>query len=317
MHNIIFHIFKRRIFMKNRLKRRDFLRIMGGLGVGSLFSPYMSLLAESSENLPDMVVSEGKDPFKITVKAVEALGGMRRFIQRGDVVVVKPNIGWDRTPEEAANTNPEVVRAVAKMCFDAGAKRVKIFDNTCNDPRRCYVRSGIMDVAKDVGADISYIDHRKFVEKKINGEFLKEWPLYRDILETDKIINVPIAKDHSLARLTMAMKNWMGVIGGNRGWLHTDMDTSIADLAMAIKPTLTILDAYRILVDNGPSGGDLEDVRKKETVVAGIDQVSIDSYGATLFGLKGEDLGYIRYAAERGIGEMDLEKIKMKRVKTA
>jgi uncharacterized protein (DUF362 family) len=295
--------------------RRDFLRIMGGLGIGTML-PF-PLFAETPFDFPDLAVSEGDDPFSVTLKVVEALGGMKRFIKRGDVVVVKPNIGWDRVPDQAATTNPQVVRAVVTMCFDAGAKKVRIFDHTVNDPRRCYVRSGIVDVAKETGADISFIDSRKFREIDIGGVFLKKWPLYRDVLETDRIINVPIAKDHGLSRLTMAMKNWMGVIGGNRGWLHQDIDNSLADLAMAIKPTLTILDAYRILVDNGPSGGDRQDVRFKRTVAAGIDQVSVDSFGATLFGLKGSDIGYIQNASERGLGIMDLDKIKIRNVKAA
>lgn len=302
--------------MNNKVKRRDFLRIIGGLSIGSLFSPYINFLADASPDLPEMVVSEGKDPLKITKRAIEGLGGMKRFIKRGDVVVVKPNIGWDRVPEQAANTNPEVVKAAVMMCFDAGAKEVKIFDRSVNDPRRCYVRSGIFDAVKDTGAELSYIDPRKFKEVSIKGEYLKTWPIYEDVLESDSIINIPIAKDHGIALLTMAMKNWMGVIGGNRGWLHNNIDRSLADLAMVIKPTLTILDAYRILVDNGPSGGDLEDVRLKETVIAGVDQVAVDSYGTTLFGLKGEDLGYVKNASEQGIGNMDLSKIKIKKVQS-
>jgi uncharacterized protein (DUF362 family) len=301
--------------MDYRLKRRDFLRMMGGLGVGTFLSP-VSLFANTPKVFPDMVVSEGKDPFQITAKAIEALGGMKRFVGRGDIVVVKPNIGWDRTPEQAANTNPEVLKAVVTMCFEAGAKKVKVFDRPVNDPRRCYVNSGIMDAGRSTGADISYIDDRKFKDISIKGEFLKSWPIYKDILEADKIINVPIAKDHSISRLTMAMKNWMGVIGGNRGWFHSDIERSLADISMAIKPTLTVLDAYRILVDNGPSGGDPEDVRMKETVVAGIDQVSVDSYGATFFGLTGEDLDYVKNASSRGIGVMDLSRVRIKKVKT-
>jgi len=304
------------MIMNHKVKRRDFLRIIGGLSIGSLFPPYMKLLADASLDLPEMVISEGKDPFKITLRAIEGLGGMKRFVKRGDVVVIKPNIGWDRTPEQAANTNPDVVKAAVIMCFDAEAKKVKIFDRSVNDPRRCYMRSGIFDTVKDTGAELSHIDPRKFKEVSIKGEYLKTWPVYQDILESDTIINIPIAKDHSTALLTMAMKNWMGVIGGNRGWLHNDIDRSLADLAMAIKPTLTILDAYRILVDNGPSGGDLGDVRLKETVIAGVDQVAVDSYGATLFDLKGEDLGYVKIASERGIGNMDLSKIKIKRVQS-
>ncbi|MCX7914333.1 MAG: DUF362 domain-containing protein, partial [Thermodesulfovibrionales bacterium] len=263
----------------------------------------------------DLVVVQGESPKKITRTAIEALGGMKKFISTGDTVVVKPNMAWDRLPEQAANTNPEVVATIVQMCLEAGAKKVKVFDRTVNDPRRCYIQSGIADAAKAAGAEVSYIDYRKFKDVDIKGTALKVWPIYTDILEADKIINVPIAKHHGLARLTMAMKNWMGVMGGSRGAIHQRLDESIADLAIFIKPTLTVLDAVRILIANGPQGGNLSDVKKINTVVVGTDQVAVDSYGATLFGMKGSDLGYVRIAHQMGKGNMDLTKMNIKKLK--
>jgi uncharacterized protein (DUF362 family) len=221
-------------------------------------------------------------------------------------------MSWDRLPEQAANTNPEVVATVVKLCFEAGAKKVKLFDRSVSDPRRCYKQSGITDAVSSLGAELTYIDERRFRDISIKGQVLKSWPLYQDLFEADKIINIPIAKHHSLARLTMAMKNWMGVMGGSRGRIHQKIGESLADLALVIKPTFTVLDAIRILTANGPQGGDIADVKKIDTVIVGIDQVAVDSYGATLFGIKGSDLSYVKAAVSAGIGSMDLSKLKIK-----
>lgn len=276
----------------------------------------LSLASPEAAERSDLVVAQGqgKSPASITMTAVNEFGGMKKFISRGDIVVIKPNIGWDRLPEQAANTNPEVVATLVKLCFDAGAKKVKIFDRTVNDPRRCYKQSGIADAVTPLGAELSFIDDRRFMDMSIKGQVLKSWPLYRDVFEADKIINVPIAKHHGLARLTMAMKNWMGIMGGERGRIHQRIGESLADLCLVVKPTLTVLDAVRILTANGPQGGDLKDVRRTDTIVIGTDQVAVDSFGATLFGMKGSDLSYVRAGAAIGIGTMDLSKLKIKTV---
>jgi uncharacterized protein (DUF362 family) len=264
---------------------------------------------------PDLAIVHGANAERIVRAAVDALGGMKRFIAKGDVVVVKPNIGWDRVPEQAATTNPEVVAALVKMAFEAGAKKVKVFDRTVNDPRRCYVQSGIEPAAKAAGAEVSHIDDRKFRDVSIpGGVAIQSWPLYTELLEADKLINVPIAKHHGLSKLTMSMKNWMGVMGSGRNMVHQRIDDSLVDLAIVIKPQLTVLDAVRILTAHGPTGGNLADVKRLDTVVAGVDQVAVDAYGATLFGMKGADLGYVVKAAQRGVGRMDLEKLNLKRL---
>ncbi len=282
-------------------------------GVGLTLPTGLDVLAEAAEAArPDLAVAHGASPERIVKAALDAMGGIGKFISRGDVVVIKPNIGWDRTPEQAGNTNPEVVAAVVKLCFEAGAKKVRVFDRPVNDPRRCYVQSGIASAAGALGADVGYVDERKFRDMDIKGEALKSWPLYTEVFEADKVINIPIAKHHSLARLTLSMKNWMGVMGGQRRQIHQKLDESLVDLSMKIKPTLTILDAVRILTANGPQGGNLGDVKKLDTVVVGLDQVAIDSYGATLFGMKGSDLGYVRLGNKLGLGKMDLNRLKIK-----
>jgi uncharacterized protein (DUF362 family) len=300
------------------MKRREFLKyaaITGcGLVIGHKFGGLITP-ADTAERY-DMVVARGagKTPSLITKAAIDAFGGMKRFISRGDIVVIKPNIGWDRTPEQAANSNPEVVAAVVKLCFDAGAKKVKVFDRTVNDPRRCYKQSGIADAVSSLGAEVSYIDERRFKDVSIKGQVLKSWPLYTDILEADKIINVPIAKHHGLSKLTMSMKNWMGIMGGQRGRIHQKIGESLADICLVVKPSLTVLDAVRILTTNGPQGGSLADVKRLDTVVVGTDQVGVDSYGATLFGMKGGDLSYVIAGAAAGIGIMDLSRLKIKKL---
>jgi len=262
----------------------------------------------------DLVVARGASPAKTTLAAMNAMGGIKRFISRGDIVVVKPNIGWDRTPEYAANTNPEVVATLVRLCYEAGAKKVKVFDYPINDARRCYKQSGIADAARAAGAEVSFIDERKFKDVRINGMALKSWPLYKDILETDKIINVPIAKTHGLTTLTLGMKNWMGVMGGWRSRLHHRIDENLVDVSRAIRPTLIVLDAVRILTASGPQGGDLDDVKKLDTIIVGTDQVAVDTYGATLFGIKGADLGYVKLGHEVGLGTMNLSRLKIRRI---
>jgi len=298
------------------MDRRRFLKLTALTGAGLSMPNGLDMLARiaEAETLPDLAVVHGDSPARIVEAAIEAMGGIRRFISRGDVVVIKPNIGWDRTPEQAGNTNPEVVAAVVKLCFEAGAKKVRVFDRPVNDPRRCYVQSGIAQAAGALGADVGYVDDRKFKDMDIKGEVLKSWPLYTELFEADKVINIPIAKHHGLAKLTMSMKNWMGVMGGLRRQIHQKLDASLVDLSTKIKPTLTILDAVRILTANGPQGGNLADVKKLDTVIAGIDQVAIDSYGATLFGMKGSDLGYVTLGNKMGLGQMNLEKLKIRKI---
>jgi uncharacterized protein (DUF362 family) len=299
------------------MDRRKFLKYAAVTGCGmALGENIFSLSFSEAAEKYDLVVAQGKgkSPSSIANAAINEFGGMRKFISRGDVVVIKPNIGWDRLPEQAANTNPEVVAAIVKLCFEAGAKKVKVFDRTVNDPRRCYKQSGIADAVSPLGAELTYIDDRRFSDMSIKGQVLKSWPLYRDVFEADKIINVPVAKHHGLAKLTMAMKNWMGIMGGERGRIHQKIGESLADICLVVKPTLTVLDAVRILTANGPQGGNLNDVKRMDTIVVSTDQVAVDSYGATLFGMKGSDLSYVKAGAAIGIGTMDLSKLKIKNI---
>ena len=253
----------------------------------------------------DFAVAHGLDgiaPGALVEQAVAALGGMQRFSSRGDIVVVKPNIGWDRTPIQAANTNPEVVATVVRLALDAGARKVVVTDASCNDPGRCFQRSGIWNRVQRVGAEVVLPAEHRFRTMRLRGEVLDEWPVYRTLIEADKVINCPIAKHHNLAKYTAAMKNWYGTLGGRRNRLHQNIDTSIADLATFMRPTLTVVDGVRVMLRNGPQGGNVDDTRKMNTVLATIDQVAADAYGCTLIGQRPEALGYLRMAQERNLG---------------
>jgi uncharacterized protein (DUF362 family) len=258
----------------------------------------------------DMVVVQGGSPEVLVARALDALGGMKRFVSRGDVVAVKPNIGWDRTPLHAANTNPQIVAAVVKAAYDAGAKTVVVTDASCNDPGRCFQRSGIWNAAYNVGAQVVLPSEHRFRTMRLKGDVLDEWPVYTALINADKVINLPVAKHHNLSKYTAAMKNWYGVLGGRRNRLHQNIDTSIADLATFIRPTLTIVDAVRVLMRNGPQGGNFDDARQADTVIASTDQVAADAYGCQLIGQHRENLGYLKMAQERGIGTMQWESLR-------
>lgn len=290
------------------MDRRTFIK---NAALGSLaFSLHPSLAGQPpAGRTPDLAYITGESPAAVTKEAVAALGGMKRFVARGDVVIVKPNIGWDRTPEMAANTNPDVVRALVELSLEAGAKEVKVMDNTTNQAKRCYIRSGIQEAARAAGAKVLFTDDFRLKKTALNGEWIKDWEIFSDFLEADKIINVPIAKVHSLTRLSMSMKNWLGALGGPRNQLHQKLDQAMVDLAAFFKPALTVLDAYRILVRNGPQGGRLSDTKVLKTVVAGTDQVAVDAVGASFFDAKPEELLYLKIAQQKGLGTYEWEKL--------
>jgi uncharacterized protein (DUF362 family) len=247
-------------------------------------------------------------------RALTAMGGMKNFVKRGDVVVIKPNIGWDRAPIHAANTNPDVVAAVIKEAFNAGAKKVVVADGSCNDPNRCFQRSGIWHKAYALGAEVVLPAEHRFRTMRMKGEVLDEWPVFTTLVEADRVINVPVAKHHNLAKYTAAMKNWYGVLGGRRNRLHQNIDTSIADLATFMSPSLVIVDAMRVLMRNGPQGGNIDDTRVMNTIIASVDQIAADALGCTLIGQHRDNLPYLKMGHERGLGTMFYEKLRVREV---
>jgi uncharacterized protein (DUF362 family) len=299
------------------MNRRDFIvRTGAGMIGGTLVSQTLGSLFAAPPP-PQAVWVENGEPAALLTAALKEFGGIGRFIGRGDVVVVKPNIGWDRAPEYAADTNPDLVAAVVRECLNAGAKTVKVFDRTCNNPLRCYTNSQIEEKARSAGADVSHIRENRFVDKAINGEVIRQWPIYRDYLEADKTINIPIAKHHSLGRLTLGMKNLMGVMGGGRGDLHNDFQRKIIDIDRTILPTLTIVDGYRILTANGPVGGNLAHVKQPRTLIMSECVVSADYLALGLFGLKVEEVSLVSEGLKRGLNKFDVKSLNVKRVRLA
>ena len=263
-----------------------------------------------------LAVARGSDPKAITRTAIAAVGGIERFVAKGDDVIVKPNICVDyRTYEYGATTNPEVVATLIELCLGAGARRVRVMDTPFGGtPDSAYARSGIADAVKAVGGEMEVMNRAKFQEAEIpEGKDITAWRVYQDLLNADVVINVPIAKHHNLARLSLGGKNLLGVIlSPNR--IHANLGQRIADLVSLVRPTLTVVDAVRTLMVHGPTGGNLNDVRQTDTVIASHDIVAADAYAATLFDLTGQDIAYVKAAAEMGLGTLDLEAIEIEEI---
>ena len=328
------------------MKRREFIKRMAALGMsaaaaGVLFSqlacsggelpavpPAPSTPVPVPEPVPPPVppeqvggiyisVARGESPAALVQTAIKALGGIEQFVKTGDDVIIKPNICVAYHSEEyAATTNPEVVSALTTLCLGAGARRVRVMDSPFGGTAaEAYERSGIGEAVRSAGGEMEQMAKMKYREVEFpSGIDLKRWNVYGDALDADVLINVPIAKHHSMARLTLGMKNLLGLVT-DRNQFHFNLGQRIADLNSRMRPTLTVVDAVRILMNHGPSGGDLSDVKKTDTVIASRDVVAADAYAATLFGLTGVDIPAIRAGAEMGLGTMDLENIKIEEIR--
>jgi len=291
------------------MDRRTFLKTSAIItAVG--FMPKHRVFSKEKETVSLVIVRNGS-PAQMADEVFELLGGVSRFVSRGDYVLVKPNLSWDRSPEYAATTNPELVSAVVTLCFKAGAKKVLIVDNTCNDARRSYKNCLIQEMASKAGADVRFVRDSHFVETDIpGGTTIKRWPIHKEVFKVDKLINMPILKHHSLSQVTIGFKNMMGLVGGNRGRIHRPFPENIVDINRVIIPQLTIVDAIKILRRNGPSGGNLKDVEELNTIIAGTDRVLVDAWSARIFGKDPNTLKYLKLAHEAGMGEIDTEKFK-------
>jgi uncharacterized protein (DUF362 family) len=290
----------------------------GGVTGAPVVTPTETIVptATPSAACPDLVVARGGEPEELVQRALAALGGMEQFVRPGDDVIIKPNICVAyHTYEYAATTNPWVVAALVRLCLEAGARRVRVMDYPFGGtPEQAYVRSGIQEQVGAAGGQMEIMPQFKFVSTEIpQGVDLRQCNIYDDVLNADVVINVPIAKTHGLARLTLGMKNLMGVIR-DRPAMHRNLGQRLPDLASRIQPALTVVDAVRILVDNGPTGGSLDDVKKMDTVIASPDIVAADSFAATLFGLQPDDLSYVRAATAMGLGRSDLDSLKIEEI---
>ena len=247
-------------------------------------------------------------------KVFEAAGGIQNFVSKQDVVVIKPNISWARPPDLAATTNPEVLEAVVELCQEAGAKKVRIADHTIHDARRCFAITGAGMVAKKTGADLIYPRSSLMRTMKLRGHRLDVWPVFLPLIEADKVINLPVAKVHSLSGLTLGMKNWIGAVGGRRSALHQDIHLTIVDLAQFFNPTITLIDATRIMVANGPSGGSRSDVAVSNRLILSDDPVAADANAARLFSLRPQDIGFIKLGEKWGLGTTEFQTLRQHKV---
>ena len=296
-------------------------------GVASTDAPAVPAEAGSTQaaaspgatGAPDLVVVRGGEPEALVRRALASLGGMERFVPQGANVIVKPNICVAyHTYEYAATTNPWVVGALVKMCFEAGAKAVKVLDFPFGgSAQEAYEKSGLQEQVEAAGGEMVAMAGFKYVSTPIpNGVQLKSTEVFDDVLNADVLINVPIAKHHGSARLSLGMKNLMGVVR-NRSAFHANLGQRIADLSTLLHPQLTVVDAVRILTANGPSGGNLNDVQKLDTILASADIVAVDSYATTLFGMQPDEIPYIKAAAAMGLGRNDLKNLKIEELSGA
>lgn len=263
-----------------------------------------------------LAVARGESPAALVQAALKSLGGIERFVKAGSDVIIKPNICVAyHTYEYAATTNPEVVAELVKLCLGAGARRVRVMDFPFGGTAdQAYAKSGIAQAVKAAGGQMEVMAAMKFQDTVIpNGRDIKRWKIYRDALAADVLINVPIAKTHGIARLTLGMKNLMGLIQ-DREQIHQNLGQRVADLTSVVRPTLTVVDAVRILTRNGPTGGSLNDVKRTNTVIASHDVVAADAYATTLFGLTATDIPTVVAGAKMGLGTMDLKNVKVEEI---
>jgi uncharacterized protein (DUF362 family) len=297
------------------ISRRQFLKATAaGVAIGLAGDP--SLLCAAEE--VDLAVISG-EPFAATRKALEALGGIARFVKKGQRVVIKPNMSFAKTPDFAASTHPLVVVAVAQACIEAGAREVLVLDHTLQRAELCLERTGIRDACKQhvPGVHVLALQDRKFFrEIRIpQGKVLDRVEVIADILDNAVLINVPVAKSHSATGVSLGLKGLMGLIW-DRDSFHNkfNINQGIADLATVIKPHLTILDATRAMASGGPGGPG--DVKKPNLIVAGVDPVAIDSYGVGIVpwygrSFKGRQVEHLLIAHQRGLGKIDVETLKI------
>lgn len=306
---------KRREFLKKTSKAVALAAAAGGTGLFfhnrtiSRFTP-VTIRESSFEIVPDpalprVTLCTNPDPIAALRYAIDAIGGIGRFIGAGERVTIKPNVGWDRVPEQGANTNPVLVGEMVRLCLEAGAGEVIVSDISCNDPRRCFLRSGIRAAAEKAGARVILPLPKDYLTTDLGGELLTIWPVLKHFVQTDRLINMPIVKQHSLSSCTIGMKNLYGILGGRRNQLHQQIDQSIVDLAAYCRPTLTVVDATRVLMRGGPTGGSLDDVSIRNTVICATDQVAADSRASEFLELTGDQVKHIVLADRTGLGQLD------------
>lgn len=289
------------------------------LGAAAVAGTYLALGraggALAADRAPDLVAVKGGEPGAMFDRAIEACGGMRAFVKKGQKVLVKPNIGWEVPPERGANTHPELVARIVERCRAAGAAEVFVFDHSCDNGEGCYKASGIAEAARGAGAKVAPGDSSRYYQAvKVDGVQLKTAMVHELLLEADVFINVPVLKHHSSTDLTIGMKNLMGVVWDRQYWHRNDLNQCIADFIGYRKPDLTVVDAYRVMKRNGPRGVSGGDVVQMKMQLLGADPVAVDAAAAKLFGAVPQDIGYLDLAARAGRGRLELDRLDVRRI---
>ncbi|MDR3351200.1 MAG: DUF362 domain-containing protein [Prevotellaceae bacterium] len=306
------------------MKRRNFLKTLalgGAAGVVQLRPESLLGKPAKAPATADLVAVMGGEPVPLYRKGIAAMGGIGRFVKKGQRVVVKPNIGWDRKPELAADTNPELVAAIVKDCLAAGASEVAVFDHTCDDWKQCYKTSGIEDAVKAAGGKMLFAHEEKYYREVSipQGKRLKKAKVHEAILDYDVWLNVPVLKNHGGAKMTIAMKNNMGVVWDRRFWHSNDLQQCIADFSTYKKPALNIVDAYRIMTQNGPQGTSLNDVQTPKALFLAIDPVAVDTASVNFFNqyktMSINDASHIKLGEEMKVGTTKLDTLKIERIR--
>jgi uncharacterized protein (DUF362 family) len=304
------------------MDRRDFLKnaITGGIAAGCTLafgSPGLLAATGGTAAAYDLVAVRGGEPAAMFDRAMASMGGMGVFVPKGARVLVKPNIGWDVSPDRAANTNPQLVGRIVEHCLQAGAREVTVFDHTCDTWARCYRNSGIERAVRDAGGKIVSGDSEGYYQRVAvpGGRRLTEAKVHELLLAADTFINVPVLKHHSSTTLTIGMKNMMGVVWDRGYWHRNDLHQCIADFMTFRRPTLTVVDAYNVMMQHGPRGVSAGDLAAMKSLVVSTDPVAADAAAAMLFGAAPADIGYIRLAAEMQLGRMDLSGLSIDRIR--
>jgi len=315
--------------MENNMDRRNFLKTLAVAGAAFTLKMKggMDVFAQTVPNariegLIDLVAVMGGEPDAMFKRAIDEMGGIGRFVKKGQKVVVKPNIGWDKTPELAANTNPLLVKEIVRQCIAAGAKEVAVFDNTCDEWKKCYASSGIEAAAKSAGAKMLPADDKSYYSEISlpQGKKLKDMKVHKAILDCDVWINVPILKHHGGANMSISMKNLMGIIWNRKIFHISNLQQCIADVCtLDKKPVLNVVDAYRVLKTNGPRGRSIEDVVTSKALFISQDMVAVDTAAAKFFNqireMPLDDVKYLSHGQALKIGTMDIDNLNVKRIK--
>ncbi len=301
------------------MDRRYFLKnvVGGSMIVGSSLALGDVTKVFGAQGGYDLVAVKGGEPGLMFDKAMASLGGMKEFVPKGSKVVVKPNIGWDVQPDRGGNTNPALVRRIIEHCLQAGAKEVSVFDHTCDSWSRCYKNSGIEIAVKDGGGKIVPGNNEGYYQKVSvpQGRRLAQAKVHELVLDADVFINVPVLKHHSSSMVTVGMKNLMGIVWDRWYWHRNDLHQCIADFVSYRKPTLTVVDAYNVMKQNGPRGVSAGDVVNMKSLIVSTDPVAADAAATMIFGKQPSDIRHIQLAADMGLGKIDLKELSINRIK--